>query len=305
MGNLITKLIVVVSVFFILAGATPLFFGQKVEVPPAAVGKVMGKNGYLEGTISTSKFRLDPCITYCDKLVTLNVADTPRMEQMELFMPKDKLNMSFDLRLTLAVKPSHYDQIFNLVTPSKTPEGNDIISLNLVYQTYAQQIIRAEAREFLTQYTIAEVASSRETINNLLSERLSESVNEKTPFLLRYAGLADIQYPKVIIEAQENAAERREQIQQEEAQLEISKVALERQLQEQRLQRAIDVERAEAEAQVNRILAESITPQYIKYRELNALEQISKSPNTKWVPTELLSGLSGQVAIGTNVGNSN
>jgi predicted small lipoprotein YifL len=32
--------------------------GQKVEVPPAHVGKIMTKDGYQESLIPTSKFRL-------------------------------------------------------------------------------------------------------------------------------------------------------------------------------------------------------------------------------------------------------
>lgn len=45
---------------FLIAAAVVLAgCGQKVEVPPAHVGKVMTKNGYQEGTIGTSKFRLD------------------------------------------------------------------------------------------------------------------------------------------------------------------------------------------------------------------------------------------------------
>lgn len=72
--------------------------GHQVQVPPAHVGKVMGRNGYREGTIATSKFRLDTCFAYCNKLVILDVSDIPIKERMELFMPKDKLNMTFDIR---------------------------------------------------------------------------------------------------------------------------------------------------------------------------------------------------------------
>jgi multidrug efflux pump subunit AcrA (membrane-fusion protein) len=115
---------------------------------------------------------------------------------------------------------------------------------------------------------------------------------------VRYVGLADVKYPEVITNAQENAAERREKIQQEEAQLEISKVALERQLQEQQLQRKIEVEKAQAEAEVNRILAESITPSYVKYRSMQIMEKIAESDNKVFVPTEMLDSVAGQVQLG-------
>lgn len=273
--------------------------GKPVEVPTASVGKIMGTSGYHEGVIATSKFRLSKCWTYCDKLVTLDVSDQQQTEVMNLFMPKDKLNVRYDLRMTLAVKPQAYEEIFAKITPQ--PSGDDQlaeINIGKVYQTYAQQVIRAEAREIISKYSIAQVVSSREAINDELSDTLAKSVSEKTPFVVRYVGLADVQYPDVITKAQENAAERREKIQQEEAQLEISKVALERELQEQQLQRKIEVEKAEAEAEVNKILADSITPSYVKYRSLQIMEKIASSENKVFVPTEMLDSMAGQVQLG-------
>ena len=271
--------------------------GTRVEVPPAHVAKVMTKDGYKPDTIGTSKFRLEWCWAYCDKLVLLDASDQAVSEKMELFMPQDKLNMSFDLRLTMIINPQKYEELFARIPPVDQ-NGVDYISWAKAYQTYAEQIVRAEAREFLSQFTIAEIASSRESVNSQLSERLTKSINSKTPFQVRYVGLADIQYPKIIVEAQENAAQRREQIQQEEAQLEISKVTLERQLQEQRLQRSIDVEKAQAEAEVARIQAKSLTPEYIRYRELQILEKMADSDNKIFVPSSMLDSVAGQVQVG-------
>lgn len=271
--------------------------GSKVEVPAAHVAKIMTKDGYKADIIGTSKFRLDQCWAYCDKLVLLDASDQAVSEKMELFMPEDKLNMTFDLRLTMIINPNKYEELFARIPPVDQ-NGVDVISWNKAYVTYAQQIVRAEAREFLSDFTIAEIASSRETINAQLSQRLTKSINEKTPFQVRYVGLADIQYPKIIVEAQENAAERREKVQQEEAQLQISKVQLERQLQEQQLQRKVDVEKAMAEAEVARIQSQSLTSAYIRYRELQILEKLAESDNKVFVPSAMLDSVAGQVQLG-------
>lgn len=271
--------------------------GTKVEVPAAHVAKIMTKDGYKADTIGTSKFRLEWCWAYCDKLVLLDASDQAVSEKMELFMPEDKLNMTFDLRLTMIINPNKYEELFARIPPTEQ-NGVDVIAWNKAYVTYAQQIVRSEAREFLSGFSIGQIASSREAINAQLSERLTKSINSKTPFQVRYVGLADIKYPEIIVKAQENAAERREQIQQEEASLEISKVALERQLQEQRLQRAIDVEKAEAEAEVARIQSKSLTPQYIRYRELQILEKMADGNNKIFVPSSMLDSIAGQVQLG-------
>ena len=272
--------------------------GSKVEVPAAHVAKIMTKDGYKADTIGTSKFRLDWCWAYCDKLVLLDASDQAVSEKMELFMPEDKLNMTFDLRLTMIINPNKYEELFARIPPVDQ-NGVDVIYWNKAYVTYAQQIVRAEAREFLSDFTIAELASSRETINAQLSQRLTKSINEKTPFQVRYVGLADIQYPKIIVEAQENAAERREQINQEYANLELSKVRLERELQEQTMNQKITFERARAEAAVNKIIAESVSPEYVKYRTLDILSNMANSDNKVFVPYEMVNSLAGQIQIGS------
>lgn len=290
----VIKMVGVLAASVMLTGCG-WFIGEKVEVPPAHVGKIMGQNGYREGVIPTSKFRLDGCVVWCDKLITMSIADFTVAETMEVFMPEDKLIMKFQLGITLSPNPAQFDSLFNRVAP----EG-DTIPITGIYVTYAQRIIQSQAREIVSNYTIAEISSNREAIAQELTAALSDTIGTQTPFSMRFLGITDIDYPEVITNAQINAAERRERIQQEEAQLEISKVELERTLQEQRLQRAIDIERAQAEAEVNRILADSVTPEYIKYRELEALAALSNNEAVKWVPAGMLDSVAVQTAVGNN-----
>lgn len=63
--------------------------GERVEVPPAHVGKIMTKDGYQDNLIPTSKFRLPPCLAYCDRLVLLDVSDKAYQESMSIFIPED------------------------------------------------------------------------------------------------------------------------------------------------------------------------------------------------------------------------
>lgn len=274
--------------------------GQKVEVGPGMVAKVLTANGYKEGTIEPSKFRLSQCLNFCDKLVLLDASDKSVTEPMTLLMPRDKLNMTFKVRLTLGVNPKKYDEVFARVAATSGSESKslDYVAWNTVYGNYAQQIIQTEAREYLSQFTIAEILSNLEKINGEMSARLSKSITERTPFNARYVGISDVGYPKIIVDAQENAAERREKVEQEEAQLEISRVTLERELQEQNLKRKVEVAKAEAEAEVNRILAKSMTPEYFRYRELAALDAMASSDNKVFVPVGALNSMAVQRQIG-------
>lgn len=260
------KLFVMLFMSILLLGC-----GVKVEVPPAHVAKVMTKDGYQKNLIPTSKFRLPGCWTYCDRLVLLDVSDKAFTESLVIFMPKDKLNLSVAVRTTLSVNPKKTEELFNSISPVPGKDNSDVslIELQKVYNTYAQQIVLTEAREFLSQYSISEIASSVEMINNELRVRLTKALSERSPFSVRYVGITDIAYPKIITDAQENAAKRREQIQQEEAQLEISKVTLERDLQEARLTRQIEKEKAETAAEGQRILAQTADPRVLEIRRLD------------------------------------
>lgn len=272
--------------------------GERVQVPPASVGKVMTSSGYKKGVIPTSSFKLETCLPWeaCQKLVTLSTADNVVTEQMTLFMPEDRLNMNFTLQASLRVKEDSVDGLFNSIPP-KEDGRKTFIPLDSVYSIYAEQVIRAEAREFLSAYSIDEVSSNLEAINQNLTQKLSKSINEKTPFEVRYIGLSDVKYPQIIVNKQEQAAERTEAIAQEQAQLQLAKVVMDRELQEAKMKRTIEVEKAMADAEVNRIIGDSITPKYVQYKQLEALTEISKSDNKIVVPFEMLNSIAAQNMI--------
>ena len=254
---------VIMATALILGGC-----GDRVEVPPAHVGKVMTKDGYQDNLVPTSKFRLPACVAYCDRLVLLDVSDNSYSESLTIFIPEDKLNLNVTIRTTLSVNPRKSEELFAALTPASIEGSTSRIDNRTIYNTYAAQIIQAEVREYLSQYSIAEIASSNEKVNSDIRERLSKVLSERTPFNVRYVGLTNIEYPKIITDAQEAAAERREAVQQEQAQLEISKVKLERELQEARLTRAIEKEKAETEAIAQRLLAESVDNRVLELRRL-------------------------------------
>lgn len=244
--------------------------GTRVEVPPAHVGKIMTKDGYQEGTIPTSKFRLPFCVVYCDNLVLLDVSDKTKRENLTVFIPEDKLNLELGVQVTLSLDNREIEPLFNTIPPSTADDSGRIstIAWDQIYATYAQQIILTETREYLSQYSIAEIASSLEKVNSDLRTNLQRRIEERTPFSVRFVGITQIKYPDIITTAQENAAERREQIQQEEAQLQISVVKLQRELQEAQLQRQIEVEKAETEAAAQRIQRESVDARVLELRRI-------------------------------------
>ncbi|MNC20257.1 hypothetical protein D3C75_682020 [compost metagenome] len=276
-----------------LAATLMVGCGERVEVPPGFVGKVMTKDGYQEGLIPTSKLRLAPCMNYCDRMVIMDNTDKSYVEPMQIFIPADKLNITVDLRATLAVDPLRAEPLFNKLPQVTQGDYLSVISGESIYNTYGKQVLQAEVRSYLTKYSISEIASNGEKINSDIQILLSKVMGERTPFNVRYAGLTNIKYPTIITDAQENSAKRREMIAQEEASLSVSKVKLDRELQEAKMQRAIEKEKAETEAQAQRVLAEAVDPRSLRIKEL----EIEKIKAEKWdgrQPQTLITNGSGQ-----------
>lgn len=242
--------------------------GQRVEVSPTEVGRIMTKDGYQEQTITTSKFRLSPCLAYCDKLVKIDISDSVSSESLKIFMPKDKLNLDVVVRGTLSINPNNIDSLFSKVPAEEGNDNSYYIKKDTIYKVYAQNLIQSTVREYLTNFSIGEVSSSLDVINSELFGIVSTKLKENTPFVVRSFGVVNINYPNIITKAQENAAQRREQIQQEEAQLEISKVSLERELQEARLKRQIEIEKAQTEATAQKIQREVVDSRVLELRRI-------------------------------------
>lgn len=279
-----------------LAATLMVGCGEKVEIPPGHVGKIMTKDGYRDGLIPTSKLRLDKCWAYCDRLVIMDNTDKSYVEPMTIFIPADKLNISVDLRATLSVDPQKADPLFNKLPQVTQGDQLSLISGETIYNTYGKQVLQAEVRSYLTQYTISEIASNNEKINADIQILLQKVMGAKTPFKVNYAGLTNIKYPQIITDAQENSAKRREMIAQEEAQLSVSKVSLDRQLQEAKMQRAIEKEKAETEAQAQRVLAEAVDPRSLRIKELD-IERIKAERWNGQLPQTIMSSGSGSIPM--------
>lgn len=277
-----------------LAATLMVGCGERVEVPPGFVGKIMTKDGYQEGLIPTSKIRLAKCWSYCDRMVIMDNTDKSYVEPMEIFIPADKLNIKVDLRATLAVDPQRAEPLFNKLPQVTQGDQLSVIAGESIYNTYGKQVLQAEVRSYLTKYSISEIASNGEKINADIQVLLSKVMGERTPFKVQYAGLTNIKYPTIITEAQENSAKRREMIAQEEASLSVSKVKLDRELQEAKMQRAIEKEKAETEAQAQLVLAAAVDPRSLRIKEL----EIQKILAEKWdggLPQTIMGGSGGDI----------
>lgn len=270
-----------------------MFIGDKVEVPPAHVGKVLTKNGYQPETITPSKFRLPKCWAYCDRLVLLQTSDTGFKESMTVFMPDDKLELLVEVRGTMTIPTASkvVENLYDRLVAKEIDSVTSMIDAKTVYTTYGQQALRGIVRSEIVKYTIADVLAQREAIaNNIHAAIVRKLETTNTPIVVSRFELAEVNPPKVIVEAQEKAKEREIAVQQAEADAQVKLTEAELALEVAKKNRLVEREKAEAIAEQNRIAASSITEGVLEYKRLETAqaiyEAVSKNGNTIIIPAD-------------------
>ncbi len=259
--------------------------GDAVEVPPAHMGKLRTEDGLSEKLYLPGQFRLEGGCFICDKLVIAQTTDIQFEEKMELFMPKDKLTLTFDLRGLASVEANEEvaKMIFERIPAKQTDDSNiSRISTSKVYGIYAQNVLRTAARNIVARNTIDEVLLNREAISASILEAVATEL-AKSPIKIKSLGLAAVDPPKVIKDAQIKAKKREVALKTAEADKAVALKEAEKDLEVAKKQQAIDLIEAETRSKVARAEAAGTTNAWFRRKELEVMALFAKSSNAKFV----------------------
>lgn len=292
MNKMFRNLILVGVLAFGLAGCGKAFFGERVEVPPASKGMVLGVNGFQGDIIPPSRFRLSRCIFLCDRLVVVEAADTGMTESMQVLIPEDNLFLGIDVRFTIGISDNDEAimRVFDRITPKRLDSGYFGADLNRVYEVYGQAVVRNVVRSTMSEFTIAEIAANQGAVSEKLRQEIVAAL-ARTPLQVSQFGLADIRYPEVVRNAMEATQERRIAIERAEADAQVQIREAQAQLEVTRARREADILEAQTIAEANRILADGVSPELIRYRELQVLESLGGNQNVVFFPVEMMGTL--------------
>ena len=273
-------------------------WGEKVEVPPASVGMVMGKNGYEGDLIPPSRFRLPVCFLNCDKLVVIEAGDAGMIEQMSVLMPQDNLDLGVDVRFTVSLSEDRGQimSVFDRVVPTRLDSGNFGTTLDNIYNVYGKAVVRNIVRSSLSEYSIAQIASNQSAVSEKLRQDVSEALR-KTPLEVKSFGVANIAFPTVITEARVAAQSRKIDIEKADSDAQVKIREAQARLEVTRAEREADLLAANTIAEQNRILAEGVTPEVLRYMELEVLKKMAENQNTIFFPVDMLNTTHGQTAL--------
>ncbi|AUR86075.1 SPFH domain / band 7 family protein [Vibrio phage 1.081.O._10N.286.52.C2] len=268
--------------------------GTPAEIPTGYVGKIQTKDGFSAEVRTPSKFRLDYAWRYPDRLILLDVSDTFYTESFKTLIPQDDLVLSYSVEMTMSVDPAKYDFIFTKV-PFQQGSHNQIgrIGQERVYKTYAKPKLNTIIPDILTQFSIDEIASERGKVNTYLQQELNKRLSD-TPFVLKIAGLTNVDYPAIITTAKETAAERREQENTVKADRKLDLIKIATREEVAKKERAIELYEAATKSQVADAL---MTDNYRFIEEQKTLRIMASSTNKVFVPVKMLDGLALQTPV--------
>jgi len=194
----------------------------------------------------------------------------------------DDINMTVDIKAVLSfqVDEASIDFIKEKVPAVPTPDGAELsgqeLSLDKFYEMTVKDIVRASARTVISVFETDDIRPNRQQIEADLSKEVRARIEAlKYPLNISAVLVSNIDYPQVVID-QRNAIKN--------AQLEDQKAAAlaEAAMAEAQRRAGIETEeakvrmiKAQAQADENEILAKSLTPEYLTWRQLEVMENVS------------------------------
>jgi regulator of protease activity HflC (stomatin/prohibitin superfamily) len=159
----------------------------------------------------------------------------------------------------------------------------DIYSDFRSQERFTEQIVQKQllsiARQVPAEYTAVEFRGTQrgeaeEAIRTKLNEKLKQYGVEFTTITIQ-----DVRYPESVETALTQIEEANQAAQKAEAEKRTSEVNAEKKLIEAQGQANADIEKARGEAEANRLLSESLTPEVVELRRIEGIIEASKNGN--------------------------
>ena len=257
-------------------------------IPPTAKGKILTTAGYSPDILPPGKIT-----TWGrDSLITIQTNTATYSEPISVVL-SDKLTLKVDVKFRgrLAGSDQVINSMFNDIVPR---EGQ--VTFHSVYKVYGRMAVRNKAREVISQYSVDDVHKNYARLSQELAVAIRSAL-VNTPLEVSDVMLGNIQYPEVVTSAITLAKERELSIKKEEAQaqIDLTKKKNERLLAEADYQ--IQITRAKAIRDKNKIIGQGVTAQLIELRRLEVLEVMAENKSAVFMPVEAMSGVGAQVRM--------
>lgn len=258
-------------------------------VHPTTKGKILTTAGYTPDILEPGKYTL----WGRDTMILLQTNTATYKETVDVVLA-DKLTLTAEVRFRGRINGTNkiINSMFNDIVPGK----DDMVSFSEVYAVYGKMAIRNKTREVLSTYTVEDVHKNYARLSGEIQAAL-ESPLKSTPLQISDIALGNIKYPKVVTDAIEAAKERELAIKKEEGQaaIDLVKKKNERILAEANYQ--IEITKAKAIRDKNKIIGEGVTKALIELRRLEVLEKMAENKSAVFMPVEAMASVGAQTRM--------
>ncbi|UCE99878.1 MAG: hypothetical protein JSV82_02100 [Planctomycetota bacterium] len=258
-------------------------------IPPTFKGKILTTSGYSPDVLEPGKYTL----WGRDEMVYIQTNTATYKEDVKIILD-DKLTLHAEVRFRGRINGTN--KVLNAMFNDITPGEDMIVSFQEVYNVYGRMAVRNKTREVISKYTVEEVHRNYSRLSNEIGVVLIEALSN-TPLQISDVAMGEIAYPDVVTNAVAAAKERKMAIEKEQAQAEIqlTKKKNERLLAEADYQ--IEITRAKAIRDKNKIIGEGVTAELIELRRLEVLEKMAENNSAVFMPVEAMSSTGAQMRM--------
>ena len=261
------------------------FTGCYESVPQGTVGKILGKSGFQPEVYPPSRVWINDFLPgNYDKLVLIETTTKKFSEPITVLL-SDKLSLSADIlfRCRITTNEKDLNALFNDIKVD-----TDIISTDKVYDVYGKMLVANSARDIMSKYNVEEINKNYGRITNELYIAIAEKL-KGLPIEISDVTLGNIQYPKIVTQAIEQAKEKQMAIEKEEAQVQIELTKARGAEEIAKANYNIKMLEAKRIRDYDIMIAQGITPSTLKLREL----ELREKELDKWngiLPSTLMNG---------------
>jgi regulator of protease activity HflC (stomatin/prohibitin superfamily) len=256
----------------VLAALTLTFLGCGTVVPPGKKVIVLHASGE-----STS---VDKGVYYCwgrDQAYFVDQKLKSFTENMQILCADD-VNMDVDIKAVLSfeVDDASVEFIKQKVPATEIDTETKELSLEQFYEMTVKDIVRSSGRTVISQMKTDDIRPNRTQIEADVSQMARARLTElKYPLNVSAILLSNIDYPDVVTKQREEIKNAQLEDQRQAALAEAAMAEAQRRAGIETEEAKVRMIKAQGQADENKILAESLTPEYLRWRQLEVMEHVS------------------------------
>ncbi|QYJ95867.1 SPFH domain-containing protein [Shewanella spartinae] len=220
--------------------------------------RIFGAGGYRGTLIGPSNYGVS---LWRNEVINIDMRPNTYTENFKI-LAKDDLNISFNFHAVIAIKSGTVKEVVEKYGAENW------------YVRFVRETFRTYVRDEVQRYDSVALKENRSEIAQAVSVKLKDYL-KTSPFQLNNVIVGNINYPDIVAIAVEKKLAAQQLLSEKETQKEIAQKDAE-----------IRIEEAKGIAQAQKIINETLTPNYLQHEAINAQLKMADSPNhtTVYIP---------------------